>query len=289
VAALATAAVMIAAAACSGQPTAAPPPTSPPMHAELLPSVTLTPTATETLVPTATFTPAPTATAVFDTSSGGEPEPGCELPLTGATWSVAPADDAPDEVRVEWSASVTRTISAEVVEHDAEAKRYVLKALDGPGDYAFWLRYSEAQLPLETGRRYRFLSHQDPPDGAATGSALRIDDDSGVLFFGLSVRETEGALEAVLGGDRGGFVVRQLPTTCVYAPIDACGYELRAAPAQMKRGEATLTLTAGQTGTLASDPPYEATIYTSHYRLWRQDVPCSEPTDWILSYQLVRQ
>jgi hypothetical protein len=253
-----------------------------------LPSDTDTPTPTLTLTPSVTPIPSPTYTPVFSSSGMATPERDCGISLDGATWTVEPASGAPEAARADWSSHVTQTITAAVTQHDEANHVFTLQSTAPATDYAYLLRYSHDPPPIAVGRSYRFESHQNAPGQPPAGSALRIDDDKGVLFYGASVRETEGAADRLLGGDKAGFRVTQLPTTCRYAPIDKCGYELRAAPVEIARGDKSMSLAPGRMNTLASDPPYQATIYTSHYRLWTRDTPCTDPTDWILSYELVR-
>ncbi len=285
---LVTVALMSAMAGCRGTATPTPPPTRPAATVEPLPSDTNTPTVTPTFTPSVTPIPSPTPTPVFGAARPDQPEPGCEIPLKAETWALAPVADAPDDAQADWAARATRSLTAEVLEHATHSRAYLLRAVDPPVEFSFYLDYAGEPMPIAIGQRYRFTAHHDVRGQPPAGSALRIEDDNGVLFLGVSVRETDGAAERLLNGDRAGFSIRRQPTRCLFAPIDACGYELRAAPLEIRRGDATLTLNAGEDGLLEGDPPYRVTIHASHYRLWARSAICEDPTDWILSYRIVR-
>ena len=38
----------------------------------------------------------------------------------------------------------------------------------------------------------------------------------------------------------------------------------------------------------ATDPPFKVVLQSSHYRRWLADVPCADPTDWVLAYRIAR-
>ncbi len=245
-----------------------------------LPSPTSQASPTSPYVPATALAPAPPAAAT--------PEAGCEIPLAVVRWSLEPAADAAPEVHAAWRSQITHTLEAAVIAVDESQRQVVLQPRTAPWETAFWLRYSDRGPPLQVGRRYRFTSHQDVPGQPPAGSALRVDDEAGVLYFAASVRETAGADLRLLAGDRAGFRVTQQPTTCRHAFIDPCGYELRAAPVRIERGDQAIVLNAGTTGTLSGEPAYQATVFTSHFRLWREDRRCPDPTDSVLAYELVR-
>lgn len=217
------------------------------------------------------------------------PEPGCEIPLQVVSWKLEPSVEAAAEVHAEWRSAITRTLEAVVIDHDPAQQLIVLQPTNGPWHDRFWLRYSHSAPPIEVGRRYRFTSHQDVPGQPPAGWAIRIDDEAGLLYFAASVRETPDAERRLLGGDTAGFLVRQESSTCRYAIIDPCGYELRAVPVRIERGDQALVLNIGQSGVLAGDPAYRATVLASHVRFWREDRRCADPTDTVLAYELVRQ
>jgi hypothetical protein len=257
-----------------------------------LPSATATPLPTATPPPSATPWPTavPTATAapVIAGYTTDRPEPGCEIPGLPEIWTVKPAADAPPELQASWGRTVTPTLRAQVIGHDEANRRYQLKALEPAADSPFELIYSGQPLPLEVGREYRFRAHVEDPDEDPLGAGLIIEDADGVVFLGISARETRDADAQIFDGDRAGFGVRQLPTRCLYAPLNTCGYRLRAAPLEVKRADQTATLGAGQLGVLRTDPPYKVTVLTSHLRSWVGDVPCANPVDWVLSYRIER-
>ena len=231
-------------------------------------------------------TPDPTLSAAVGAAT-------CDIPRIGATYSLVPASDAPEAARSDWAAQPAPALRAAVVEHNADARFYQLKAMEPPADFAYRLTYDGGELPIETGRTYRFMVHQDLPGSPPAGSALRIDEDRDdgagpPLFLGVSTRETDGADRRLLGGDRAGFVVRQLPTLCAQTALHPCGFELRAGPVEVARGTAKMVLSAGEAGTLDTDPPYQVRVFASHYRRWLGDVPCADRTDWVLAYRVER-
>ena len=67
-----------------------------------------------------------------------------------------------------------------------------------------------------------------------------------------------------------------------------CGYEHRAAPLEVARGDLWLMLAAGESGAFAVDPPYIVSVATSHLRVPIGAVACPDPTDWVQSYRIVR-
>ncbi len=267
--------------------TATPAPTAPPTPTPLPPELALATLSAliETLTPAAPPTPPlPSGTAVSIPPVSIR----CEIPRTADSFTLMPAADAPEEARTAWADQTAPALTAEVREHDAEARTYTLRAVEPAADDGFVLSYAGEPLPIEPGKTYRFTVHQDPAGGPPSGSGLKVEDEAGLVFLGVAARETEGADLRVLGGDRGGLAVRQLPTTCTQTETNACGYELRAAPIEVRRGDQALTLSAGETGRLATDPPYLVQVLTSHYRRWLGDIPCADPTDWVLGYRIAR-
>lgn len=212
----------------------------------------------------------------------------CPIVKSADVYALAPAPEALEEARVAWSAQTTVTLDAEVVEHNAELGIYKLAAREPAADHPFLLLHTGGDLPIEIGKRYRFTAHNDIAGQPPAGAALRIDDEAGPLFLGISARETDGADRRLLGGDRAGFAIRQAATLCLPGAIDPCGYELRSAPVEVRRGEQGIALMAGSTGALATDPPYTVTVTASHYRRWVGSAPCPDPTDWVLAYRITR-
>jgi hypothetical protein len=233
--------------------------------------------------------PAPTLGAVLIPGSSGKPAPGCEIPRDPETWRIAPAPDAPADAQTAWGARDFATFTADVKEHVPAEKRYLLQPVDPAAGYQLDLGYSGEALPLETGKRYRFTWEADIPGTAPVGTALKVDDDAGLVFLGVSARETDGADLQLLKGDRAGFILHQLPTQCLFTLQTACGVELRAAPLEVTRGDAKATLNAGQSADLAGSPAYHVAVATSHYRRAVGDVACADPTDWVLSYRIARR
>lgn len=280
-------------AACTpSDPTATVEPTAQRVILTPLPTETVTPTPTNT--PTATATPLPTATALpTPLPSGPEAtlaalELKCDVPVVPEIITATLAAGASDEARQAWAETAEHAFSGEVVGHDPVAKAYRLRPVDPPADYEVDVAYSLEPWPVEVGRTYRFTLWSDPAGAVPSGRAVRIDDDDGFLFLNVSVRETDGAGQRVLGGDRAGFAVRQLPTLCRQGPMGPCGHQRRAAPMEIARGDLWLTLSAGESGAFALDPPYVVTVHTSHHRFPLAAVPCPDPTDWVQSYRIAR-
>ena len=289
--AIAAGILLTALTGCRGAtPTAEP--TVAPIQVQELPSETATPLPSETPVPSETplDTPMPTSapTAFMAGGAADKPAPGCQIPSQPETWSLAPAADAPADARTAWGQTVTPSLRAEVVEQNADTRTYTLRAVEPETAYRFTLTYSGPPLPLQTGQTYRFTTQVDRAGEAPAGAALKVTDDGGLVFLGVSARESDGAAARLLGGDRGGLAVSQLATRCLYAPVNACGYQLRAAPVEIRRGTDAVTVNAGESGKLPGDPAYKVTVLTSHYRLWMGDLACPNPADWVLSVRVER-
>ncbi len=263
-------------------------PTLPRYQIQSIPTDTATPLPTATLLALPTAPPLVVAPPATEAVALTTPEPGCEIPLRVVRWSLEPAPDAPAEIHAAWRAGITHTLEADVTSFDESQRLYVLEPRSAPWQGSFWLRYSDSGPPLEVGQRYRFAAHQDVPGQPPAGWALRVDDQAGVLYFAASVRETVGADLRLLAGDRAGFRIAQQPTTCRYAFVDPCGYELRAAPVLIGRGDQAILLAPGTSAVLPGEPAYRATVFASHFRLWREDRRCDDPTDSVLAYELVR-
>jgi hypothetical protein len=280
-----------AATSCAGRVPATAEPTEQRVQLEPLGTETVTPTPTSTLTPTATSLPTSTPPAesarvapAIDTAF----EASCAVPRSADLVTFTLAAGMPDDLRTAWESTPQHQFTGEVVSADEAARVYRLRSTDSPA-VEVDLAYGAAALPLEVGKRYAFTLWADTPAGPPSGRALRVDDEAGLLALIVSLRETEGAGLRVLGGDRAGHAVRQLATTCREGPIDACGYQLRAAPLEVARGDAWLTLNAGESGALAFDPPYVVQVSTSHHRFPVGDVPCTQPVDWVQSYRIQRQ
>lgn len=265
-------------------PTDTPEPTPEPSSTPVPPEIALA--TLEALLP-----PTPTAGPALLPPGGAAtalPAAACTIPKIADSYALAPAPDAPESARVDWAAQAAPALTAEVLGYDAEARQYALRAVDPAADHGFVLSHSGDRLPIETGKTYRFTVHQDLPGTPPAGHGLKIEDDAGLLFLGISLREADGAARRVLGGDRGGLAIGQPPTLCTVTETSPCGYELRAAPLEVAQGDRVLSLNPGETGVLATDPPYEVVLQTSHYRRWLGDVPCADPTDWVLAYRIAR-
>jgi hypothetical protein len=249
------------------------------------PTSTFTPSATP--LPTSTQMPSPVFLAPEAAYSTAEPQ--CAVPTAADLVTFTLPADAPAEARESWDASADHAFSGEVTESDPAGRSYRLQAVDPALGAEILVQCAGQPLPIEAGHRYQFTLWEDPPGATPSGRALRVSDDTGLLVLIVNVRETDGASMRILGGDRAGYAVRQLPSLCREGPVNSCGYELRAAPLEVARGDAFLTLDAGQSGAMAFDPPYVVTVATSHYRLPIEAVSCKDPTDWVQSYRIQRQ
>lgn len=275
-----------------------PPGTAPPMPADLAPTATAlvaTLTAIAVSAGPAGTPPAPAAPPPDPSTAASAVPPAAPVPLEACpivksadVYALAPAPEAPEDVRVAWSGQTTVALDAEVVEHNAELGIYKLAAREPAADHPFLLLHTGGTLPIEIGKRYRFTAHNDVAGQPPAGAGLRIDDEAGPVFLGISTRETDGADRRLMGGDRAGFAIRQTETLCLPGAVDPCGYELRAAPVEVRHGDAAVTLMAGATGALAADPPYVVAVTASHYRRWIGSAPCPDPTDWVLAYRITR-
>jgi hypothetical protein len=141
-----------------------------------------------------------------------------------------------------------------------------------------------AGLPLEVDVTYAFTAHVDAAGSAPLGSGLLVEDADGVVFLGLSARETDGALQQLMAGHRGGFAIHQQPTICATGAV-LCGFELRSAAVEIGLGDQTLQLRPGENGEIAG---FQASIHASHFRRWVSDAACMDPTDYVLSLRLAR-
>jgi hypothetical protein len=238
-------------------------------------SGTVEPTGTPTLPPSVMGRP-PGASAA---------EQGCEIPRQPELWSlVLPSGAGASEteaMRAAFGAMPVPLLRGRYKGGDE------IESLVPPLGFGLRIRREGPLPPLSEGSDYNFAFY--PAEGSDdVGRALRIDDEQGPLLLAVSHRETEGAGARIWGGDRAGFSIRQIPTLCRYVEMDDCGYELRAAPVEIKRGEASITLSPGTQGRLESDPPYDVFIVTSHARLWRGSLPCQDESDWVLSYRIQR-
>ena len=96
----------------------------------------------------------------------------------------------------------------------------------------------------------------------------------------------------MLDGERAGWSIQSLPSSCRYALLDDCGFERRSAPLRFRRPEGReLILSAGQDARLeaAGAPAYRIHLALSHYRLWRGDLPCPDRSDWVQSLRITRE
>lgn len=291
---LVTVLALCAACGCAGRGV---PPTVEPTEAR----VVLAPMGTDTVTPPPTQTPPPTLTPVpsstIDFGPGlAAPEatylasaPECTVILAAELVTFTLAAEAPEEARSVWAAEARHAFEGEVASSDADRRVHRLRPVDPSSDHEIELSYGSWPLPLETGRRYRFTLWADAAGSTPSGRAMRVDDDGGLLLLIVNVRETEGAGQRVLGGDRAGFAVRQAPSRCRMGPYDDCGYQLRAAPLEIGHGDAWLTLDAGQSGAFAIDPPYVVSVRSSHVRIPVEAAACTDPTDWVQSYRIERQ
>jgi hypothetical protein len=223
-------------------------------------------------------------------SAGGPPGqvlPGCDIPLAHESWVLAPEAPAAD-----WPDAAQHSVTARVVEHLEAERRYVLQPAEPADAPPLRLSYDGAPLPLSPGASYRFTAWADRPGDPPAGYGLRVDDEAGPVFLGVSLREAADADARVLGGDRAGFTVQQLPTQCGHTLVTACGVELRAAPVAVGGTAGRVTLGSGRSAELPTLPgasPYRITVLASHHRRPVVDTACPDPTDWVLSYRIERQ
>jgi hypothetical protein len=234
----------------------------------------------------------PTLPPVLVPGGAGLPSAGCEIPRAADRWRLAPGPDAPAADQATAAGQAQQSLMAEVLEHRAGEGQYLLRAVEPATDYPWLLQYTGTAPPLEVGRRYRFTAWQDTPGSPPAGAGLRVEDESGPVFLGVTLRETAGADSRVLAGDRAGFTVQQLPTQCLFTEVTPCGVELRAAPVEVGRGGGKITLGPGKSADLPVDPGqprYRVSVATSHLRRPVAEAPCPDPTDWVLSYQIARQ
>jgi len=269
-----------------GTETPGPPPSPSPLVStpDLLATVVAQITAAAPTTLAANVTPG----AVLAPGSSSVVSPGCEIPLTPEMWRLAPVPDAPAEALAAWTGRDQVTLTADVLEHDATGRRYVLQPVEPADPYRYELTYSGEPLPIDIGKRYRLTYSQDVPDAPASGVGLKVEDDAGPVFLGVSVREAADADSRVLKGDRAGFSVRQLATQCLYTQVTPCGVQLRAAPVEVSHGGSTVALAPGKSADLTGEPAYRITVATSHYHLPVADLPCPDRTDWVLSYRIAR-
>jgi hypothetical protein len=295
---------MVALGGCAGRggdglaPTAVP--TAGWMPVSPLPTETRTPVPSATPLPTETpipiETPGPTVLPLVLGPVDIGRSASCAVPRTPEQLALAPAPDTSPDAAA-WLLPDTVVFSAEVVGHDTEARTYRLRPSDPAGVSDAVLSYSGSPLPLDAGRTYRFTWRRGPGEaGAPTSTSLTAEDDAGVVFLGASVKAHAGGTDpatadTLLSGAAGGLGVRQMPTLCQTAEVDACGYELRAAPIEVTQGDRRVVVDAGQTGVLDGDPPYRATVFTSHLRRWVSAVPgtgCANVADWTQSWRVER-
>lgn len=248
-----------------------------------------------TLVALASASPTATATAPAVLGQAAlpldSPEAGCELPDQplglslrvdpGAPQPTAPAAPYFDSYRVQ------------VTEHRAAEGVFRLASQDPVLPFALELGYDGGTPPpLAVGGIYTISHYDDLHLPRPAGEGLRIDDEQGLLVLGINLREGEGAATRVLGGDRAGWTVETLPSACRFSRLDGCGYELRAAPVRFRRPDGPMAVLNAPSELLleaAGAPTYRVTLATSHLRLWRGDLPCDDPTDWVQSYRITRQ
>ena len=261
----------------------------------------LAPLGTETVTPTPTDTPTPTQTPLPTETPPPSPEPAgpeatmwalearCDVPRAADLVTFTLAAGTPAETAAAWQAEARHAFVGRVTAHDPVGRAYRLRPEEPAPDVELDAAYSFQPLPIEVDRSYRFTLWSDPPGAPPAGRALLVEDDEGLVALVVAVREAEGAGLRLLGGERAGYAVRQLPSLCRTGPMDGCGNQLRAAPLEVARGDAWLTLGAGDSGAFAYDPPYVVTVRTSHVRLPVGVVPCPDPTDWVQSYRIERQ
>jgi hypothetical protein len=213
---------------------------------------------------------------------------GCEIPRRPETWRLALAPEAPADAHSAWVRDAQHSATVEVVEHRPDARQYLLKSVDPAVEWPLLLSYDGAPLPLTAGQRYRLTAWSDRPGDPPAGVGLRIDDDAGPVFLGVSLREATGADARVLGGDRAGFTIEQQPTQCSYTELTPCGVELRAAPLAVGRNAGRVTLGPGKSAEIPGTPLYRVTVLTSHYHRPVAELSCPDRTDWIRSLRIER-
>ena len=262
-----------------------------------------------TLVALASASPTATATAPAVLGQSAltldKPEPGCELPTQtlGLSLRVDPAAPQPTAPAVPYF----DTYRVLVTEHRAAEGIFRLQSQDPPLPFALELGYGgEANLgtrsdgtaligappPLAVGAVYTITHYDDLHLPQPAGEGLRIDDERGLLVLGVNLRESQGAATRVLGGDRAGWSVETLSSACRFAQLDSCGYERRAAPMRFRRPEgamAVLSAPGEQLLEAAGAARYRVILATSHLRLWRGDLPCADPADWVQSFRITRE
>jgi len=265
---------------------------APPATPDLLATVQAEVLATLVALASASPTATSTAAAVVGVAAlpAGSPEPGCEIPSQplGLSLRIDPAAPQPTVP----STPYFDTYRVQVVEHREAERVFALRPMDPPLPFGLELGYDGEPPPLATGATYSMTHYDDLHLASPAGEGLRIDDERGLLVLGVNLRESQGAATRVLGGERAGWTVETLPAACRFTLLDACGFERRAAPVRFRRPEgAELVLQAPAEGILASAgaPDYRVNLATSHLRLWRGDLPCSDPTDWVQSFRITRQ
>lgn len=230
----------------------------------------------------------PQSSSAGQSAPGSAPTVGCEIPRKPELWRLAPGPDAPVDTQAAWLGEAQHKAQIEVVEHRADQRQYLLKSVDPALEWPLLLSYDGAPLPLVPGRRYRLSAWSDRPGDPPAGAGLRIDDEAGPVFLGLSLRETTNADARVLGGDRAGFTIEQQPTQCAYTELTPCGVELRAAPLAVGRDAGRVTLGPGKSAEIPGTPPYRVTVLTSHYARPVADMACPDRTDWVRSLRIER-
>lgn len=153
---------------------------------------------------------------------------------------------------------------------------------------------STVGLGLHAGQAISIVVDQDTRQAAPEprGSGLIVRDDAGTVAVVVAVRETPGADARLLGGDRGGFVVRQLPSACAEGVVDACGYTLRPAAVSFALGDETITLGPDTSGTLpagAGHAAYRIDVGASYVWTAGDALPCPDPRHVVLAYAIQRQ
>ncbi len=250
---------------------------------------TLVALASSTATVTATAPPVLGQAALV--APAGSPEPGCELPdqVLGFSLRVDPAH-APQPTPP--AAPYFDSYRVRILEQRTGDGLFRLRAEDPPLPFELELGYGALAPPLQVGSLYDITHYDDLHLPSPAGEGLRIDDERGLVSLGINLRETEGAAERVLEGDRAGWLIQVLPSTCRYTVLDACGFERRAAAVRIRRPEGPeLILSAGQDARLEAPdaPAYRIHLAVSHYRLWRGDLPCADRSDWVQSLRITRE